>query len=148
VTTLGAFGVITVLSGKEKDADTLDDYRGLLWQRPWLTGVFIAMLLSLAGIPLTAGFIGKFYVVLAGVKSALWVPVVFLVLNSAIGLYYYLRIIIALCSKSEKEASTSSLPLTLSGSLILAMLTLLLVWLGVYPNPLIEVLQKTVVRLI
>jgi NADH-quinone oxidoreductase subunit N len=50
ITTLGAFGVVTVLSGKDRDADRMEDYRGLAWRRPWLTGVFTVMLFSLAGI--------------------------------------------------------------------------------------------------
>ena len=66
VTTLGAFGTVAVLSGPQRETEHLDDYRGLFWRRPWLAGVFTAMLLSLAGIPLTVGFIGKFYLVLAG----------------------------------------------------------------------------------
>jgi len=148
VTTLGAFSIITVLSGKEKDTDNLSDYQGLAWRRPWLALVFTVMLFSLAGIPLTAGFIGKFYIILVGAKSALWVLVLLMVLASSIGLYYYLRIIVAMYSRPEREAPAISLPLTLSGSLILAVLTLLLLWLGVYPGPLLEVIQKTVVRLI
>ena len=96
ITTLGAFGVVAVLSRPERDADRLEDYRGLVWRRPWLAGVFTAMLFSLAGIPLTAGFVGKFYVVAAGVGSALWLAVVALAINSVIGLFYYLRIVVAL----------------------------------------------------
>ena len=63
VMTLGAFGIITVLSASSAAAEVeeLDDYRGLIWLRPWLGGIFAVMLLSLAGIPLTMGFIGKFY---------------------------------------------------------------------------------------
>ncbi|HKZ83310.1 MAG TPA: proton-conducting transporter membrane subunit [Anaerolineae bacterium] len=48
---IGAFGVVTVLSGHDRGADRIDDYRGLFWHRPWSAGVFTAMLLSLAGIP-------------------------------------------------------------------------------------------------
>ena len=76
ITTLGAFGVVTVMSGAERDADRMEDYQGLAWRRPWLAGVFTVMLFSLAGIPLTAGFVGKFYVVAAGVGSALWLVIV------------------------------------------------------------------------
>jgi NADH-quinone oxidoreductase subunit N len=83
VTTLSAFGVITVPSGQERDADTMYDFRGLFWRRPWLASIFTAALLSLAGIPLTAGFVGKFYVLAAGIGSALWLLViVFLTLIS------------------------------------------------------------------
>jgi NADH-quinone oxidoreductase subunit N len=143
ITSLGAFGVVTVLSGNERDADSVDDYRGLAWRRPWLAGVFTAMLLSLAGIPLTAGFIGKFYVAAAGVGSGLWLLVIILTVNSALGLYYYLRIIVPMYTigKSEMIATPR---LSLSGSVMLAGLTILLVWLGVYPVPLIQLIQKLV----
>jgi NADH-quinone oxidoreductase subunit N len=59
VTTMGAFGVVTVLSDSSSEAEDMEDYRGLFWRRPALAAVFTAMLLSLAGIPITAGFIGK-----------------------------------------------------------------------------------------
>src|SRR5512142_272096 len=75
VTTLGAFGVMTLLSGPYRDAEDISDYRGLFTRRPWLAGIMTAMLLSLAGIPLTSGFVGKFYLVAAGVGSALWILV-------------------------------------------------------------------------
>ena len=142
ITTLGAFGVVTVLSGKERDADAMDDYRGLFRHRPWLALIFSAMLFSLAGIPLTAGFIGKFYIVAAGAGSALWLLVITLVINSAIGLFYYLRIIVALYTQpAEKEVSPAS-PLSLTGSLVLVVLTILLLWFGVYPEPLIEMIHS------
>jgi NADH-quinone oxidoreductase subunit N len=143
ITTLGAFGVVTILSGKDRDADSMDDYRGLAWRRPWLAGTFTAMLLSLAGIPLTAGFVGKFYVVAAGIGSGLWLLVIILTVNSALGLYYYLRIIIALYTRVEK-VMTAAPKLSLSGSAVLAGLTVLLVWLGVYPAPVIQIIQKMV----
>lgn len=145
VTTLGAFGVVTVLSGKDRDADAMDDYQGLAFRRPWLAGVFAAMLLSLAGIPLTAGFVGKFYVLAAGAGSALWTLVIILIINSAIGLFYYLRIILTLYTRTvEKDVrrSRTTVPLSLAGGVVLTTLTLLLVWLGVYPAPLMDVIQK------
>jgi NADH-quinone oxidoreductase subunit N len=147
ITTLGAFGVVTVLSEKDRDADSMDDYRGLAWRRPWLAGVFTAMLLSLAGIPLTAGFIGKFTVVAAGVGSALWLLVIILTVNSAIGLYYYLRIIVALYLRTGEEKATGP-ELSRTGSAVLSGLTILLIWLGVYPGPVIELIKKTIQSLI
>lgn len=148
MTTLSAFGVVTVMSAHERDADAIDEYRGLFWRRPWLAGVLTAALLSLAGIPLTAGFLGKFYIVTASVGSALWLPVFLLVVNSAIGLFYYLRVVVAMFTplpKGEPVSATASL--SLASSLVLAVLTLLLVWLGVYPSPLIHIIQATVVGL-
>ena len=66
------------------------------WRR-----VLTAMLLSLAGIPLTAGFVAKFYLAAAGVGSGLWLLVIMLVINSALGLFYYLRIIAAVYTRPE-----------------------------------------------
>jgi len=144
VTTLGAFGIVTILSGKDRDAEMLDDYRGLAWRRPWLAAAFTAMLLSLAGIPLTAGFVGKFYVAAAGVGSALWLLVLTLVINSAIGLFYYLRVAAVLFAAPEegKKSTAVSSPAFGTG-FVLTTLTLLLVLLGVYPSPLIELIKTT-----
>jgi len=144
VMTLGAFGVITVLSSPQREAGQIDDYRGLFWRRPWLGGAFTAMLLSLAGIPLTVGFIGKFYLVAAGVSASLWLPVVVLALTSGIGLFYYLRVVVAIFARPPQAAPpTAALPL--AGGLTLAGLTVMLVWLGLLPSPLLEFIRHIVV---
>ncbi len=65
IMSLGAFGVASVISSSEKEFDSIKEYRGLFWRNPLLAATFIAMLLSLAGIPLTVGFIGKFYIFLS-----------------------------------------------------------------------------------
>ncbi len=146
VTSLGAFGVITVLSRAGDEPDTIDDYRGLVWRRPWVAAVFIAMLMSLAGIPLTAGFIGKFYLVAAGANSARWLLVFALVSNSTIGLFYYLRIVRALIDEpdNEQNRATDPPPVDWSGASILAFLTFALIAIGVYPAPLIQWAQRLV----
>jgi NADH-quinone oxidoreductase subunit N len=140
VTTLGAFGIVAVLSDGDRDADSIDDYRGLFWRRPWLAGIFTAMLLSLAGIPLTGGFLGKFYVVAAGASSGQWTLLFFLVVTSAIGLFYYLRILAAVYSRPAASAGAiEALPsLDPAGTLLLTVLTVVLIWLGVYPSPMLE----------
>jgi NADH-quinone oxidoreductase subunit N len=163
VTMLGAFGVVTVLSegfnggsagefqgAAERDSDRLADYAGLFWHRPWLAGVFTAMLLSLAGIPLTMGFIGKFYIVTAGVEASLWMPVITLVVGSIIGLFYYMRIIAVMYAPPEAAGEASMLRVaapSFAESATLAALVLLLVWLGIFPAQLIDVLGGTVVDL-
>ena len=153
ITMLGAFGVITVLSGGEREADDIDDFRGLVFHRPWLASIQTMMFLSLAGIPLTAGFVGKFYVAAAGVGSSLWLLVLSLMTSSVIGLFYYLRVIIAMYATTEKEVRKGrrgvSMPLS-AGNFVLALLAVLLLWLGVYPTPLldlihlVDLIQKTV----
>jgi NADH-quinone oxidoreductase subunit N len=151
---IGAFGVITLLSvGNRRDADELADYRGLAWQRPWLAAVFTAMLLSLAGLPLTAGFIGKFLLLTAGVRAGLWALVLILILNSGISLYYYLRVVRVLYQQPAQSEGAPPLsivpppyPRAWLGGLALAVLSLLLIWLGVYPTPLIQLVEAIATR--
>jgi NADH-quinone oxidoreductase subunit N len=147
VTNLIAFGVVTVLSGR-READELEDYRGLFWRRPWLATTFLAALLSLGGIPLTAGFMGKFYVLMAGVRSALWLLAVILSVNTMISFYYYLRVAFMMFRDApEGEAAGRPLPsLSFMGGAALAVLTLLLVWIGVYPGPLVQTIRSMVAK--
>ncbi|HZD54946.1 MAG TPA: proton-conducting transporter membrane subunit, partial [Candidatus Aquicultoraceae bacterium] len=151
VTTLGAFGVVTVRSGGNRDADGIEEYRGMFWDRPWLAGAFTAALLSLAGIPLTAGFPGKFYIVAAGVRSGATAAVLVLAAGSAMGLYYYLRVIVAIFARGEggERASprANGPPVPLPGSVVLAALTVLLIALGVFPAPWMQLIRETVAGL-
>lgn len=143
VTILGAFGVVAVLSGDDRDAGPLDDFRGLFWRRPALAALFTALLLSLAGIPLTAGFLAKFYALAAGVETALWLPVLVLIATSAVGLFYYLRVVVALFSApdgSPLEAGAQPAAGVAAGA-TLAALAALLLWLGTWPEPVIRLIR-------
>ncbi|MCC7152949.1 MAG: NADH-quinone oxidoreductase subunit N [Bryobacterales bacterium] len=146
VTTFGAFGVVTVLSDGTRDADLIEDYRGLFWRRPAIAAIFTAMLFSLAGIPVTAGFIGKFYVVAAGASAAMWSLVVILVVTSAIGLFYYLRIVVALYSQSTQTPATTSL--ARPGVVSLIFLSAALIYLGLFPSPLLALIHRLMPGLI
>lgn len=142
IMSLGAFGVASVISSSEKEFDSIKEYRGLFWRNPWLATIFIAMLLSLAGIPLTIGFIGKFYIFLAGVEAGLWMLVAILVLGSGIGLYYYLRIVYRMLMPEKhtmpyREGGMESI----SSYVVLALLLLLLLLFGVYPAPLMSIIS-------
>lgn len=139
ISILGAFGVIAVLSENNPRQQTISDYEGLAWRHPFLAVVLTVMFFSLAGIPFTAGFIGKFYVLAAGISSNQWFLVVSLIISSVIGLFYYLRVIIALFHDGGRE--TAYLPVPVSGTAVLSVLAVLAVVLGVYPAPFIEVLS-------
>ena len=117
ITTVGAFGIISLLSVCDREAENTEDLRGLFWKNPWIAIVLSLTLLSLAGIPLTAGFIAKFYLVLAGVRSGLWLLVMSLIVNSVISIYYYLRIIKIMFTESE---SAEYVRLSFTGNLVLA----------------------------
>ncbi len=148
-TTLGAFGIIAVLSSGEHEVGDIEELRGMFWRHPWLTAFFTVILFSLAGIPLTAGFIGKFYVVLAGIGSSLWLPVIVLVVGSAIGLFYYLRVIVVMYMHpaEEKETAPAS-AVSIAGGFVLVVLTAFIIWIGVYPAPLISMIQSMVGKII
>src|ERR1700751_925188 len=127
---------MTVLPGPGYEAASIDDYRGLFWKRPLIAGAFTTTLLSLAGIPITAGFLGKFYVIAAGASQSRWVLLFTLVASSTIGLFYYLRILAPIYAKERAifppaQPSTQLLPLP--ATLALAFLTGLIFLLGLYP---------------
>ena len=151
VTTLGAFGVVVLMSSPYRghDADAISHYRGMFWRRPYLTGVFIAMMLSLAGIPATAGFIGKFYIITAGVEARQWWALAAVVIGSAIGLYYYLRVLITSClpapGMQQYDAELDWGQQT-GGLMVLAM-TALVFLLGLYPQPFIEWIRAATIAL-
>ncbi len=142
ITTIGAFGVVSLLSSCKYEAEMIEDYRGLFWRRPGIAIVFTLSLLSLAGIPITAGFIAKFYIIFEGMKAGLMILVFSMIINSVIGLYYYLRVITTLFS-SPGEAK---LPvLTLAGNVVLAVIALSILILGIYPGWLIDILSRYVI---
>jgi NADH-quinone oxidoreductase subunit N len=141
ITTIGAFGVISLLSTQTLEAEEISYYKGLFWKRPWIAIVFTLSLLSLAGIPVTAGFIAKFYVIFEGMKAGLMVLVFSMIVNSVLGLYYYLRVITTLFSKE----SESDLPaLSITGNITLAIISVSILLLGIYPGWLIDLIVRYV----
>jgi NADH-quinone oxidoreductase subunit N len=151
ITTTGAFGIVAGLSDKDRDAELIDDYRGLFWKRPWTAAIFTTMLLSLAGIPLTAGFVGKFYIIAAGVSTEKWVLVVILALNSAIGLYYYIKLIAAMFEQQTDEERKSIEELHpyfyIVSGVTMAVLTVALLWIGIYPNSMVALIKTVLAQI-
>ena len=149
-TLVAAFGVMAALSDGEADAEDLERYRGLFWRRPGLGFVLTLAMLSLAGIPLTAGFVGKFYILLAGAERALWTLVLILAAASVIALYYYLRVVVLIYSDApapraaQAEATTGSaaLSLALGGS------AAAILFLGLFPERLMAYLRAAVSRFV
>ena len=143
-TTLTAFGVVTVLSPADRDADTIADYRGLGSRRPGLAAIFAVSLFSLAGMPLTVGFIGKFTIVAAGAGAALWALVIVLVLTSTIGLYYYTRLIVAVYVRRPEAEASGAATGAAAAVAVLAALTGFMLVFGVYPAPLLRLVEHAV----
>jgi len=144
ISVLGALGVVITFSGPDREADTLEDYRGLSLRHPWLALVFSLFLISLAGLPLTAGFIGKFYVLRAGVGSDRWLLVFSLILGSAIGLFYYLRVLAVMYLPPARVGPYRVLRPGFWQGAALALLAAGLVWVGLIPGGLLRVVGSVV----
>jgi len=140
ITTIAAFGVVTVMSRERCDVDGLDDYQGLFFYRPWLAVVFSVSLLSLAGIPLTAGFMAKFLVITAGLGAVLPFLVIAVVVNSVIGLFYYLRALTPMFTRPETSGEGREFRFPLASCLVICALAVLVAWWGIFPSSLVNLI--------
>ena len=104
-TTLAAFGLLTLISAQQVERENVELHHvtGLFWQRPLLAALMLVAMLSLAGIPLTAGFIAKFYLFSAAVNGQNWTLLGSLILGSGIGIYYYLRVVYYMTRRPEHQ---------------------------------------------
>ena len=136
---LGAFAVVSHLANAGERYVNLEDCEGLGRSSPLLAATLTIFLLSLIGIPMTGGFFAKFYVFSAAVKANLiWLTIIG-VLNSGVGAYYYLRIIVMMYMReSRKEVPIIPVPFALSVAIASCMAVTL--YLGIFPG---EVLQYT-----
>lgn len=117
--TVGAFGVVIANSKGGRERISLDDYAGFGWQQPFLGAAFAIFLLSLAGFPLTGGFIGKLYILRAALDAGLPGLAVALVIASAISYFYYLRVVIVMYMRPA-DSTTHHAGLAADGSTRLA----------------------------
>lgn len=138
VTILAALGIVALLN-PHREVDSLEDYTGLFWTRPGPAAVMTIALLSLAGIPLTAGFIGKFYIFAAGGQAALWLLLSAVVVGSGLGLFYYLRIVFQMTRPVSEPPGFES-P-AIGSRITLGLLGLAVLVLGILPSRLIELLE-------
>lgn len=144
---LTAFGVIAVLSAQRtgSDLESVSDYRGLGARHPVLAAIMVLALVSLTGIPPTAGFLAKFYIFSAALRSGLWWLVIVGVINSGISAFYYLRVVLAMYS--TPEADTPELPgARLVSGITLTVTTLAMLAFGVYPGPLVKLVEAATSR--
>jgi NADH-quinone oxidoreductase subunit N len=127
------------MSACEHDAENIDDLNGLFWRHPLMASALTLAMLSLAGLPLTAGFISKFYLVLAGVKTGLWLLAFSLIINTVISLYYYLRVIKAMFSQVEV---TEKHRISLNGNIVMILVIAGILFLGIFPAYLTDLIGR------
>jgi NADH-quinone oxidoreductase subunit N len=139
---LGAFAVVSHFANAGERYVTLEDYEGLGRTSPLLAATLTIFLLSLIGIPMTGGFFAKFYVFSAAVNSNLiWLTIIG-VLNSGVGAYYYLRIIVRMYMReSRKEVPATPVPFALGLALAICMAATL--YLGLFPNRVLQYSQDS-----
>jgi len=133
---VGAFTIVSEIGGKGESYQTLDDFAGLGTRQPFAAAAMTLFLLSLLGMPITAGFFGKFYVFKAAINSKLIWLVVLMTVNTAIGAYYYLRVIVVMYMREHKgdvpaEAARSLSP---TAAMVVAVAALATLYLGLMPN--------------
>ena len=133
VTTLAAFTVVSMVTGEDTAKQNIGAFAGLFWHRPLEASALTVAMLSLAGIPLTAGFMAKFFVITVGIQSGLWGLLAVLIVASAIAIYYYLRIIFAMTKSAESPGNSANWQEKI---VALALMISILV-LGAWPQPFI-----------
>jgi NADH-quinone oxidoreductase subunit N len=133
---LGVFAVITSLRNRNVIGDELDDIAGLYSRAPFEAVLMLLFLLSLAGIPPAAGFLGKYYIFLSLIESQHYWLAAAAVLYALFGLYYYLRIANVMLMRAPME--TGRMPLSLGMRFALGLTALMTIVIGVYPEPFIR----------
>lgn len=142
---LGAFAVLALMRRSDVVGDELKDLNGLFFRQPFAAVAMLLFMLSLGGIPPTAGFMGKFWLFSAAIESGyIWLAVIG-VLNSAVSLYYYIRIVVYMMLKNEPAGSEPRQSPALAIAMGAAVVATLL--LGVYPQPLFEFAQSSAATL-
>jgi NADH-quinone oxidoreductase subunit N len=138
---LGAFAVIVMMRRADVVGDELKDLSGLSFRQPFAAFAMLMFMLSLGGIPPTAGFMGKFWLFSAAIESGyVWLAVIG-VLNSAVSLYYYIRIVVFMYLRKETTGSEPVTSPALQVTLALALAATLI--LGVYPRQLFDAAQAS-----
>ena len=140
---LGAFGLVGSFSPAEKapDLDELEDYRGLGYSQPWRAAVLAVCLISLAGLPPTAGFMGKLALFRAVLHSGYVVLAVIGILTVIISLYYYFKVVVSMYlqpARPDAAVPAADPGARLAGAVIL----LLILWLGMAPERLFNLMGK------
>jgi NADH-quinone oxidoreductase subunit N len=143
LTNLGAFAIMALLATKPHEHDEVRDFGGLWYARPGLAALMTIFLLSLGGLPPTAGFIGKWYIFAAAVQDGQYALAIIGVLTSVISVFYYLRIIVMMyMSDARHEAPV--LPLSAAAIAALAMSTAAVFYLGLYPTTVIDLALSSI----
>lgn len=141
-TNLGAWAVVVGLRRKDVIGEHIDEMSGLFFKHPVAAVLMLIFLLSLAGIPPTAGFIGKYFLFASVIETGHNVLAVIAVLNAAVSMYFYLRIVVAMFMRDATEKTGMAMSPGLMTAMAVAVIFTM--WIGLYPDPFIAMAQRAV----
>jgi len=143
VTNLAAFGVIAMLGARDKANDSLRDYAGLWHTHPALAALMTVSLLSLGGLPPTAGFIGKWYIFSAAVSAGYYKLAIIGVLTSVVSVFFYLRVVVMMYM-AERDATQAPVTITPIGMAALSLAIAVILYLGILPAPVLDLASRSI----
>ena len=136
--TLLSFAVLIIVA--QQTGEQIADFDGLAKRSPFLAFAMLIGMISLAGVPFTAGFLGKFFIFYAAIAQHQTVLVVVGVITVGCGFYYYLKVVRAMYWQSANK--TDKIPVTALSRLAISALIIATIWLGVYPQPILDALKR------
>jgi NADH-quinone oxidoreductase subunit N len=141
---VGAFTIVSELGGRGERYLTVDDLAGLATRQPFTAATLAIFLLSLLGLPITAGFLGKLYIFTAALNSNLYWLAVLMAINSTIGAYYYFRVIVVMYMHEYKGPLPADAPTGLSATalMVVAVTVIATIYLGLWPNQILSLLTS------
>ena len=143
---LGAFAVIVAMRRKDLIGDEIEDLSGLMYKSPVAAVLMLIFLLSLAGIPPTAGFLGKYFIFLSLIETGHYTLAVIAVLYVAVALYYYFRIVTVMFMSEPQDREMPML--SFGVRLTLGITAVATLFIGLYPDPFIQVAGRTALSLL
>jgi len=144
LTTLGSFGVVALVKKEDDGGTAIENFAGLGWSRPWVGLAMAIFMFSLAGIPPTAGFIGKFYIFGAAVQQGhVWLAVIG-VMASLVSVYYYLRVVVLMYMRPAPSEAPFLIPANAAITVALGLAVIGILFLGIYPGPLYDTVHHAV----
>jgi NADH-quinone oxidoreductase subunit N len=141
-TNLGVWAIVVALRRKDIIGEHIDEMSGLYFKHPVSAILMLVFLLSLAGIPPTAGFIGKYFLFAAVIETHHNVLAVIAVLNAAISMYFYLRIVVAMFMRDATEKTGMAMSPGIIATMAIAVIFTM--WIGLYPDPFIDFARHAV----
>jgi NADH-quinone oxidoreductase subunit N len=136
--TLLSFAVLIVVANH--GGDQIQDFDGLVKRSPFLAFAMLIAMVSLAGVPFTAGFLGKFWIFDAAIQQHQTALAIVGVLTVACGFYYYLKVVRAMYWQEPKNLG--AIPVSGLSRAAMTLLVIAIIWLGIYPQPILEALKR------